>query len=287
MTKKQEVATKDKPKSLIVRVADRYGVEERQLLTTLKATAFSQGKGKPEPTNEQMMALLVVADQYKLNPFTKEIYAFPAKGKGIIPVVSVDGWIRIINEHPEYDGVEFQYSLDMREMPDAECEAHDWVECTMYRKDRSHPTVLREYIDEVYRAPFKDKQTGYISKGPWQSHPKRFHRHKTLIQCARVAFGFAGIYDQDEGERIVEAQNVEVEFVPEAVVEKPTQEVVEVIFFADSDFNESLPEYAELIQSGDHTAESLINMVESSGVQFDEDQVAKLKSYEGETIENT
>ena len=29
-------------------------------------------------------------------------------------------------------------------------------------------------------------------------------RHKAMIQCARLAFGYAGIYDQDEAERIVE-----------------------------------------------------------------------------------
>ena len=31
-------------------------------------------------------------------------------------------------------------------------------------------------------------------------------RHKALIQCARIAFGFAGIYDEDEGQRIREAE---------------------------------------------------------------------------------
>jgi hypothetical protein len=55
----------------------------------------------------------------------------------------------------------------------------------------------------VYRAPFKSN--GYDVKGPWQTHPKRFHRHKALIQCARVAFGFTGIFEQDEAERIIES----------------------------------------------------------------------------------
>jgi hypothetical protein len=34
-------------------------------------------------------------------------------------------------------------------------------------------------------------------------------RHKAMIQCARLAFGFAGIYDEDEGRRIAEAQEAE------------------------------------------------------------------------------
>lgn len=45
---------------------------------------------------------------------------------------------------------------------------------------------------------------------PWQSHPTRMLRHKTLIQCARLAFGFAGIFDQDEAERVIEGSATEV-----------------------------------------------------------------------------
>ena len=92
----------------------------------------------------------------------------------------------------------------------------EWCEVVIYRKDRSRPTIVREYLDEVYQAPRGDK--GYA--GPWQSHTKRFLRHKTLIQGARIAFGFAGIYDEDEAQRIVEAQAVVVQQVqPHA--EKP------------------------------------------------------------------
>ncbi len=41
-------------------------------------------------------------------------------------------------------------------------------------------------------------------------HPTRTLRHKTLIQCARLAFGFAGIFDQDEAERVIEGSTTEV-----------------------------------------------------------------------------
>jgi hypothetical protein len=78
-----------------------------------------------------------------------------------------------------------------------------WMEVVIHRKDRGHPIVVREYLDEVYRPPF-ERRDGGSSKGPWQTHTKRFLRHKTLIQGARLAYGFAGIYDEDEAERIVE-----------------------------------------------------------------------------------
>jgi hypothetical protein len=33
-------------------------------------------------------------------------------------------------------------------------------------------------------------------------------RHKAMIQCARLAFGFVGIFDEDEAERIREEINI-------------------------------------------------------------------------------
>ena len=147
------------------------------LITTLKATAF-----KGQVTDSQMAALLIVANQYGLSPWTKEIYAFPDKNNGIVPVVGVDGWSRIINSHPQFDGIDFEQDADS-------------CTCTIHRKDRGHPIRVTEYMVECKRPV-----------GPWLSHPYRMLRHKALIQCARLAFGFVGIFDQDEAERIVEAE---------------------------------------------------------------------------------
>jgi hypothetical protein len=68
--------------------------------------------------------------------------------------------------------------------------------CIIYRKDRSHPVKVTEYLSECKRGT-----------QPWQSHPKRMLRHKAMIQCARLAFGYVGIFDQDEAERIVDVND--------------------------------------------------------------------------------
>lgn len=149
-----------------------------------------------------MMALLVVADQHGLNPFTKEILAFESKGD-IIPVVSVDGWSRIINDHSQLDGIEFRFSPELTPMPGAK-PCPEWCEAVIYRKDRARPIVIREYLDEVYVPP---RGTYH---GPWQTHTKRMLRHKALIQGARVAFSFSGIYDEDEARRIIDAESTRV-----------------------------------------------------------------------------
>ncbi len=180
------------PPSLISRLATRFSVEPSKMLVTLKATAFRQPKDRDghviEVTNEQMMALLVIADQYGLNPWTKEIYAFADKG-AIVPVVGVDGWLRIINSHPQFDGIEWEQG------PTDRAGVPEWIEATIYRKDRSHPTRVREYLAECRR-----------DTGPWRSHPRRMLRHKATIQCGRVAFGFVGLYDLDEAERMLDGR---------------------------------------------------------------------------------
>lgn len=205
------------------------------LVETLKATAF-----KGQVSDAQMTALMVVANQYGLNPWTKEIYAFPDKQNGIVPVVGLDGWSRIINNHPQFDGMDFEQDSES-------------CTCIIHRKDRGHPVKVTEWMEECYRPAFKNRE-GYEVKGPWQSHPKRMLRHKSMIQCARLAFGYTGIYEQDEAERIVEAERVVTGEVirdeakqPEALPPCPPEK-----------FAASLAEWGRHIASKAITAEALI-----------------------------
>ena len=165
--------------TLSSKLAERFGMgADGDVVAVLRQTAF-----KGPATDAQLTALMVVAQQYGLNPFTKEIYAFPDKNNGIVPVVGVDGWARIINSHSQFDGLDFEQDATS-------------CTCIIHRKDRGHPIRVTEYMVECAR-----------TVGPWQTHPYRMLRHKALIQCARLAFGFVGIFDQDEAERIVEAES--------------------------------------------------------------------------------
>lgn len=179
MTQIATVATQSR--SIVTEMAHRFGMERAAFEATLKKTVMPSDK---EVTNEQLAAFLVVANQYSLNPFTKEIFAFPSRG-GIQPVVSVDGWLKIINSHPQFDGMEFEDQII-----DGKLEA---VTCKMHRKDRAHPTEVTEYMSECRRGT-----------DTWKQWPARMLRHKATIQAARYAFGFSGIVDPDEAERIVD-----------------------------------------------------------------------------------
>lgn len=227
-----------KKNNLAGKFADKFNVEEQKVMDILKSTAFKQRDGNP-PSDNQMMALMIVADQYGLNPFVKEIYAYPDKSNGIVPVVGVDGWSRIMNDHPQMDGIEFHYSDETLTHKGKVC--HTWIECVINRKDRSKPIVVREYFDEVVRS------TNFAT--PWDTHPKRMHRHKAEIQCARIAFGFAGIYDEDEAERILE-KDVQGEVV--------SSEPLPPAYLTDDAFNKGIVKFRGKIESGEKSAEDLI-----------------------------
>jgi phage recombination protein Bet len=172
-----QVATLPK-RSLVDSMAAKYEMEPQAFMGAVKATCI-----KGDCSNEQFAAFLMVAKEYDLNPLTKEIYAFPDRG-GITPIVSIDGWMNLINSHPEFDGMEFTDSMD-------DAGKLFSVECRMYRKDRQRPTSVIEYMSECARAT-----------DPWKKWPNRMLRHKAAIQCARYAFGFSGIMEPDEYERM-------------------------------------------------------------------------------------
>ena len=52
----------------------------------------------------------------------------------------------------------------------------EWIECAIYRKDRTVPTTVREYLTEV-------KGENEI----WRKMPRRMLRHRALQQCVRLA----------------------------------------------------------------------------------------------------
>lgn len=165
-------------KSVTTAVAERYGMTAQNFEATLRSTVVPKDCSK-----EQFAAFLLVAKEYGLNPILKEIYAFPARSGGIQPIVSIDGWMRMMNDHRQMDGLEFVDHAD----DDGKLKA---ITARIYRKDRSRPIEVTEYMDECKR----DTDT-------WRKWPTRMLRHKAAIQCARYAFGFSGIVDEDEYER--------------------------------------------------------------------------------------
>ena len=170
-------------------MADRLNLNENELQGIVVKTIMPNGNISPE----QFVSFLSVANEYKLNPLKKEIYAFPSRG-GIQPIVSIDGWLNIINAHPDFNGMVHE---DIRE--EGKLIA---ITCKIYKKGIEHPITVTEYLDECRR-----------NTDTWKQWPSRMLRHKATIQAGRYAFGLSGIVDPDEAKRIREVDMGAVEVV--------------------------------------------------------------------------
>lgn len=176
-------ARQSRQSSLLAVMAERYHMDPQTFANTVRKTAMPSNA-----TNEEFAALMMVAKEYNLNPILKEIHAFP-KGGGIQPVVSIDGWVSLINQNPQLDGYTFEWTNDAKGDPIS-------CKCIMYRKDRKHPVEVEEFLSECLRPT-----------DPWKMK-HRMLRHKALIQAARYAFGFSGVMDEDEADRIAAMKDI-------------------------------------------------------------------------------
>ena len=84
--------------------------------------------------------------------------------------ITIEGCSKLLNQHPQFNGLVFtQADTFIDGVP-------EWMECSIYRKDRTVPTTVREYLTEVR------------GENPiWQKMPRRMLRHRALQQCVRLA----------------------------------------------------------------------------------------------------
>jgi hypothetical protein len=123
--------------------------------------------------------LLRLANKYRLDPLSDEITLLQKQDQTYQPFITIDGWSKLMNDHPQYAGMSLRDSTELIDgIP-------TWIECTIYRNDRILPIVIKEYFEEV--------RTDHPS---WQQIPRRMLRHRVIQQCARLAFN---ISSSDQG----------------------------------------------------------------------------------------
>jgi phage recombination protein Bet len=74
-----------------------------------------------------------------LNPATKEIWAIKAGGR-LQLMTGINGFLKIANSHPAYDGMEVDFEWDGKSLVSATVK--------VYRKDRRFPSVATAYMAE-------------------------------------------------------------------------------------------------------------------------------------------
>lgn len=127
------------------------------------------------------------------DPRQGEIYP-QFDGYRFVPTLTSDGWLRVANQHPEFDGMSIDYS-DKEvsiEIGEAVVIGAEYVEVTVHRKDRTHQSSVREYLRETFNP---NNLTHF-------THPNRNTRHKAIAQAVKIAFGISGAYVQGEADEL-------------------------------------------------------------------------------------
>jgi len=117
-----------------------------------------------------ILTLLRSMQSLHLDPLCEEI-GFTQYDDGHWQVfITIEGCSKLLNQHPQFNGLVFTQADTLIDgLP-------EWIECSIYRKDRTIPTTVREYLMEV---------RGETSI--WQKMPRRMLRHRALQQCVRLA----------------------------------------------------------------------------------------------------
>ena len=176
----EQIDSRPADKSPLARIATRHGVQPSRLIAVIQQTIIKDRN----VSDEEVLAFLMVADRYGLDPILKQIHAFRARGGGLVPIVGVDGWARIASQEPLCDGYTFKYAYK----PDGSILS---CTCVMGVKGRAIPTEITEFYDECFRPTDAWKQMGH-----------RMIRHRAFVQACRVVLGVSGLYDPEEGEDI-------------------------------------------------------------------------------------
>lgn len=178
-------------------IAASNGVTQEEVAEVLRGMIIS-GKGQhgAQATNAEMTVVSSIFAKYDLNPFIREGHAFVSGGK-LQVMIGLDGWIKIANRHPEFDGYEqFDNFDDKGELVS--------VTTKIYVKNRRFPTPHTEYMKEAF-----------VPTSPaWKKYSYRMLAGKSLGQCVRKAFGISEVLDDDEASRIAANSPREKDITP-------------------------------------------------------------------------
>ena len=146
----------------LARAAAGLGIDEEELKAWIDLQIDVPAK--------TILTILRSMQNLHLDPLCDEI-GFTQYDDGQWQVfITIEGCSKLLNQHPQFNGLVFNQADTLIDgVP-------EWMECSIYRKDRTVPTTVREYLTEVR------------GENPiWQKMPRRMLRHRALQQCVRLA----------------------------------------------------------------------------------------------------
>jgi hypothetical protein len=112
-----------------------------------------------------------------LDPFLKEVWYVAEKN---LIMAGRDGYLRIANQHPAFAGIETRVERDKQGLPVK-------AVCTVWRKDRSHPTIAEAYFNE-YQKP----------SPVWKQYPSAMIGKVAEVLALKRSFAINGVVTEEE-----------------------------------------------------------------------------------------
>jgi len=161
-------------------------------------------------SNEEFGLLVHLANQYKLDPLKREIWAVKYSYNPAQIFVSRDGFLSIAHKSGQFNGMEttFVEPKDPAKIDDLT------ATCTVYRKDMEHAIKVTIRMGE------------YNTKmSVWKTKPRTMLQKVAESQALRRAFNVAGVYSPEEFDQVKEVQTkTTTKLVEPIVVENKTEE---------------------------------------------------------------
>lgn len=229
--------------------------EDAELLETIKQTVC---KGA---TDAQFRMFCEVCKSTGLNPFLKEVYYVPDKG---IIMAARDGYLRVANENPQFDGMETTVERDNNKVPIKAI-------CKVWRKDRAHPVTCEAYFSEYKK-----------SSPVWTQYPSAMISKVAEVLALKRSFTINGVVSEEEmgsaedrGSREAQVEYLESKGIA-APEEKPKRKRGSISFEALKDWGVLKKEVAEATGSTElyYSALSAYGYQHADEIKSKEDGIA-------------
>lgn len=191
----------EKRKGIVERASEFLGCNPDRLFDLLR----EKWECEQPFTNEELFPAVSMIARYGLDPLMNEIRCTRERSGRVISVILIDGWVKILNRTPGYDGHEQTIEWD---------EDHNPRSCTttIHSKNRSHPVSYTAYWSEY----------SIIGGELKESIPIHMLRMFSLRQAARQFAPIGGDVVSEGEVGFMQRQDPEVPPVDEGAVQKAT-----------------------------------------------------------------
>ena len=148
----------------VSKAAEKLEIDESELLSWIDLQI--------EVPSKTILVMLRTMQNLYLDPLNEEISFTQYEDGHWQVLITIEGCSKLLNQHGQFNGLIFNQAETLIDgIP-------EWIECSIYRRDRIMPITVREYLIEVRS-----------EKEIWQKMPRRMLRHRALQQCVRLAMG--------------------------------------------------------------------------------------------------